>query len=139
LNKPSSPTRHFEAAIHMVSPFHFNVTDTKNHLLEPAINGTTGILQAIKENAPTTKRVVVTSSFAAMTIAKYGEGASKTYSGADFNPITPAQTSLHPNYCYRPSKTSLRKQLGISSGTRTRISLSRLAIRRWFSALSRAP
>lgn len=48
----------FEAVIHTASPFHFNVTDIKKDLLDPAINGTTGILRAIKENAPTVKRVV---------------------------------------------------------------------------------
>ena len=48
----------FEAVIHTASPFHFNVTDTKKDLLDPAIIGTTGILKAIKKNAPTVKRVV---------------------------------------------------------------------------------
>lgn len=48
----------FEAVIHTASPFHFNVTDIKKDLLDPAIIGTTGILHAIKKNAPTVKRVV---------------------------------------------------------------------------------
>lgn len=34
--------------------------------LDPAIKGTTGILRSIKEHAPSVKRVVVTSSSAAM-------------------------------------------------------------------------
>lgn len=51
----------FEAVIHTASPFHFNVTDIKKDLLDPAINGTIGILYAIKKNAPTVKRVVRTS------------------------------------------------------------------------------
>merc|ERR1711939_485952 len=33
-----------EAVIHTASPFHFNVTDTKKDLLDPAINGTKGVL-----------------------------------------------------------------------------------------------
>lgn len=48
----------FEAVIHTASPFHFKVTDIKKDLLDPAIIGTTGILHAIKKNAPTVKRVV---------------------------------------------------------------------------------
>lgn len=48
----------FEAVIHAASPFHFNVTDTKKDLLDPAINGTTGLLKAIKASAPSVKRVV---------------------------------------------------------------------------------
>ena len=48
----------FEWVIHTASPFHFNVTDVKKDLLDPAIVGTTGILKAIKKNAPGVKRVV---------------------------------------------------------------------------------
>ncbi len=48
----------FEWVIHTASPFHFNITDTKKDLLDPAIIGTTGILKAIKKNAPSVKRVV---------------------------------------------------------------------------------
>jgi hypothetical protein len=47
----------FEAVIHTASPFHFNVTDIKRDLLDPAINGTTGILHAINKSAPCMKRV----------------------------------------------------------------------------------
>jgi nucleoside-diphosphate-sugar epimerase len=53
--KSSDP---FEAVIHTASPFHFNATDVKKDLLDPAINGTIGILKAIKKNAPMVKRVV---------------------------------------------------------------------------------
>lgn len=53
----------FEWALHTASPFHFNITDTKKDLLDPAIIGTTGFLKAIKKNAPTVKRVVSTSDF----------------------------------------------------------------------------
>ena len=62
----------FEAVIHTSSPFHFNVTNTKKDLLDPAIIGTTGILKAIKKNASTVKRVVITSSFA--SIVNPGKG-----------------------------------------------------------------
>ena len=52
--------------IHIASPFHFNVTDYNKEFYEPAIQGTTGILEeAIKEKS--VKRVVITSSFAAVT------------------------------------------------------------------------
>lgn len=48
----------FEIVIHTSSPFHFNVTDVKKDLLDPAVIGTTGLLKAIKQSAPTVKRVV---------------------------------------------------------------------------------
>ena len=48
----------FEYVIHTSSPFHFNATDVKKDLLDPAVIGTTGVLRAIKKSAPTVKRVV---------------------------------------------------------------------------------
>lgn len=66
----SSPP--FSAVIHSASPFHFNVTDVQKELLDPAVMGTTGILKSIKKNAPTVKRVAITSSFAAMINADKG-------------------------------------------------------------------
>lgn len=48
----------FDVVIHTASPFHFNVTDTKKDLLDPAIIGTTGVLKSVKQHAPTVKRVV---------------------------------------------------------------------------------
>lgn len=50
--------RPFDVVIHTSSPYHYNVSDVKKDLLDPAINGTTGILKAITQNAPTVKRVV---------------------------------------------------------------------------------
>jgi hypothetical protein len=47
-----------EAVIHTASPFHFNVTDIQKDLLDPAINGTTGILKAIVSKALQIKRMV---------------------------------------------------------------------------------
>lgn len=48
----------FEAVIHTASPFHFNAQDIQKDLLDPAVNGTMGVLKAIKADAPTVKRVV---------------------------------------------------------------------------------
>jgi len=51
--------------IHVASPFHFKITDHNKDFYEPAIQGTTGLLQeALKEKS--IKRVVITSSFAAV-------------------------------------------------------------------------
>jgi len=38
-----------DAVVHTASPFHFKVTHP-NELIEPAINGTTGVLRSIKKN-----------------------------------------------------------------------------------------
>ncbi|MCJ1471162.1 methylglyoxal reductase (NADPH-dependent) gre2 [Pseudocyphellaria aurata] len=93
----------FEVVIHTASPFHYNVTDVKKDLLDPAVIGTTGILKAIKKSAPSVRRVVITSSFAAIIDPK--KLAGKTYSEADWNPITEAEALENPNNGYRASKT----------------------------------
>ena len=77
----------FEVLIHTSSPFHFNVSDTKSDLLDPAIIGTTGILKAAKKNAPTVKQVVITSSFASIIDSTKGSRPGYVYSEADCEPL----------------------------------------------------
>lgn len=78
----------FDAVIHTASPFHFNVTDIQAELLDPAVIGTTGILKSIQKGAPAVKRVVITSSFAAIMDVTKGSWPEHTYSEADWNPMT---------------------------------------------------
>ncbi|KAM3502477.1 hypothetical protein MY10362_004821 [Beauveria mimosiformis] len=99
----------FEAVIHTASPFTFNVTDIKRDLLDPAINGTTGILYAIKKKAPQVKRVVITSSFGSMTDMSKGLWPGHTYSEKDWNPITAEQALENPDVGYPASKTFAEK------------------------------
>lgn len=63
-----------------------NVENNERDLLIPAIHGTTEILKAIQAYNPNVKRVVITSSFAA--IINLGEGLRPgyTYSEKDWNP-----------------------------------------------------
>jgi len=93
----------FEAVLHTASPFHFNVQDPKKDLLDPAIIGTTGILRAIKANAPSVKRVAITSSFAAIINAKQHPSV---YNESSWNPVTEDE-ALHTDAgtAYRGSKT----------------------------------
>src|SRR5205807_1506969 len=48
----------FTGILHVASPFHFNATDPKTELIDPAVNGTLGILKATKAFAPTVKKIV---------------------------------------------------------------------------------
>lgn len=77
--------------------------------MDPAINGTKGVLSAIKKNAPTVKRVVITSSFASIINAPKGPSWDHTYSEEDWNPITEAQAVENPASGYRASKTFAEK------------------------------
>lgn len=98
-----------DAVIHTASPFHFNVTDTKKDLLDPAIIGTTGILHAVKKYAPSVKRVVITSSFASIVDGSKGNWPEHTYSEKDWNPITEKEAVANPANGYRASKTFAEK------------------------------
>ncbi|WEW60454.1 Glycine-rich RNA-binding protein 2, mitochondrial [Emydomyces testavorans] len=102
----------FEIVIHTASPFHFRITDAYEDLIKPAINGTVGILRAIKNSAPTVKRVVITSSFAAMIDVT--KPSTYVYSEVwpylhqahdDWNPMSEAQAGSSPMMGYRASKT----------------------------------
>ncbi|KAL1311406.1 hypothetical protein AAFC00_001571 [Neodothiora populina] len=99
----------FEAVVHTASPFHFNVTDIQKELLDPAFIGTTGILQSIKKNAPTVKRVVITSSYASIIDPSKGNWPEHTYSEADWNPMTHEQALEAPAAGYRASKVFAEK------------------------------
>ncbi|TLD27908.1 NAD dependent epimerase/dehydratase [Venturia nashicola] len=74
----------FEYVLHIASPVHHKSEDPVKDMLEPAINGTVGILRAAKAFAPQVKRVVITSSFAAM----YNASPPKVYDETSWNPVT---------------------------------------------------
>ncbi|KZM26997.1 Methylglyoxal reductase (NADPH) [Ascochyta rabiei] len=99
----------FEAVLHTASPFHFNVTDVQKDLIDPAVIGTTGILKSIAKYAPSVKRVVITSSFAAIVQADKGFWPGHAYSEADWNPITLEEATENPMMGYRASKTFAEK------------------------------
>lgn len=97
----------FEAVIHTASLYHYNVTDNQYDILDPAINGTTGILEAIIKSAPSVKRVVITSAFAAIVDTHRRERYQ--YSERDWNPVTLDCARHAPLGGYRGSKTSAER------------------------------
>ena len=80
--------RGVDGVIHTASPFFTQVEDNERDLLDPAIKGTTSILQAVQKYAPQVTRIVITSSFAAIFDASQGFRPGYTYSEQDWNPIT---------------------------------------------------
>lgn len=97
----------FEAVLHTASPFHFNVTNPKKDLLDPAIIGTTGILKSIKKNAPTVNRVAITSSFASIINATEHPDV---YNESVWNPVTMDQAlNTDAATAYRGSKKLAEK------------------------------
>jgi nucleoside-diphosphate-sugar epimerase len=97
----SSPP--FDYVIHTASPYHLNVQDPVKDFLDPAIKGTTGILKSIQLYAPEVKRVVITSSSAA--IINPGNHL-EVYNESVWAPVTWEEAML-PQNTYRASKVNL--------------------------------
>jgi nucleoside-diphosphate-sugar epimerase len=96
--------------IHLASPFVLNATDYEKDLFDPAVNGTVGILKAVKKNAPQVKRIVITSSFASVLDPNKGTRPGYTYTEADWNPITREEAKrADGTVAYLVSKTLAEK------------------------------
>ncbi|KAG8945082.1 methylglyoxal reductase (NADPH-dependent) gre2 [Tulasnella sp. 424] len=78
----------FDSVIHTSSPSRSDAKDIQTELLDPAISGTTSILESIRTCAPTVKRVVITASIASIITVPKGNWPGKVYSEQDWNPIT---------------------------------------------------
>jgi len=82
--------------LHTASPYSMDVKDAKKDLLEPALNGTLNVLESVQK-AGTVKRVVLTSSVAAITDCP---DPNHTYTEADWN----VSSSLTRNPYYYSKK-----------------------------------
>lgn len=82
-----------------------NVTDVQKEVLDPAIIGTTGLLESAARLAPTVRRFILLSSFAAMIDLSKGDRPGHIYTSADWNPITHEESLKDAVNGYRGSKT----------------------------------
>jgi len=101
-----------DGVIHTASPFVTSVEDNERDLLKPAIRGTTNVLESIQKQAPKVKRVVITSSFAAIIDLVQGPRPGYTYSEKDWNPVTyeaAAEKDCDGSVAYCASKTLAEK------------------------------
>ncbi|HJU81974.1 MAG TPA: NAD-dependent epimerase/dehydratase family protein [Acidimicrobiia bacterium] len=90
---PAFADRQF--VIHTASPYVLHVGDPQRDLIDPAVNGTLAILNAAM-SSPSVKRVVITSSFAAITDEPDGtfdEGMWNDRSSVDRNPYYFSKTA----------------------------------------------
>lgn len=93
--------RPFDSIVHVASPYHYQPEDIQRDLIDPAVNGTLGILKAAKEYAPSVRRVVITSSFSAMVHTK---NPPMVYTEKHWNPITMEEAKENGVQAYRASK-----------------------------------
>ncbi|SCV34372.1 related to aldehyde reductase II [Fusarium fujikuroi] len=77
-----------DAVLHIASPFTLDVNDNETELLVPAIAMTKGLLESASMYGAEIKRIVITSSFAAMVDLKKGLWPGHTYNEADWNQVT---------------------------------------------------
>ncbi|KAE9578308.1 Ketoreductase [Colletotrichum fructicola] len=91
----------FDCVIHTASPFHENFDDPVTDLLDPAIKGTIGLLRAVKNHALQVKRVIITSSFAAIVNSA---SPPSVYDENSWNPITWDEAVAERSLAYRGSK-----------------------------------
>jgi nucleoside-diphosphate-sugar epimerase len=100
-----------DTVIHTASPFLYSVANDARDFLDPAIKGTTELLKSVKKTAPGVKRVIITSSFAAIGGFGQVDDAGKTYTSADWNPVTweDALATKEMNFAYRASKKFAEK------------------------------
>ncbi|KAF5094805.1 hypothetical protein D0Z03_001986 [Geotrichum reessii] len=92
--------------LHTASPFHFEGDDPEKNLLIPAINGTKSALTAAHKYGPNVKKVVVTSSYAAMVQYPFNlYDPDFVYTEKHWNNITYEEAKKDNFLAYLASKT----------------------------------
>ncbi|EIE24719.1 NAD(P)-binding protein [Coccomyxa subellipsoidea C-169] len=90
---------------HTASPFIREVHDPQKDLVDPAVKGTRNVVQAAVKSKDTVKRIVVTSSFAAVVKSQKGPQNGSLFTEEDWND----ESSLD-DQPYRFSKTEAEKE-----------------------------
>lgn len=101
----------FDAIIHSASPIAFVDSSDRvvPEVIGPALNGTTSLLKAAHAYAPSVKRIIYTSSFAAILHWQLGNRPGYTYSEKDWNPIELGDALKTPGKAYQTSKKLAEK------------------------------
>ncbi|ETN42807.1 uncharacterized protein HMPREF1541_01965 [Cyphellophora europaea CBS 101466] len=95
-----------DGIIHVASPFTYDIQDNKRDLVLPAINGIKTLLQSAAK-IDSVKRIVITSSFAAVVDIERKAPPAFEYTSRDWNPQTYEESIDHkstPVVAYRGSK-----------------------------------
>lgn len=96
--------------LHLAAPFGYAYKNFETELLIPSINGTKSICLAASK-APSVKRVVLTSSFAAIFDASAGPSPGRVYTENDWSPLTyeDGKNAAITPVAYRASKVLAEK------------------------------
>jgi nucleoside-diphosphate-sugar epimerase len=105
-----NPPKPITGIIHLASPFTLHVKDNKHDLLEPAVKGAVGILEAAKRyDSDSLRRVVLTSSFASIIDMTKGYRPGYVYTEKDWNPQGWETADLDGSTAYCASKKLAEK------------------------------
>ncbi|KAK8854804.1 hypothetical protein IAR55_003543 [Kwoniella newhampshirensis] len=104
-----------DAVAHLASPFYTSGVKDPQELIGPALKGTTGILNSVQKNNPKVKRVVITSSVAAVMSVR-SRKAPVVYTEDDWNVdsikhVEENGVNSDGGDSYRASKTLAEKAL----------------------------
>lgn len=95
--------------IHTASPVVFEAEDLKKTVIDPAITGTLSVLSAAKKYGKNVKRVVLTSSYAALT--HHIQSPGRLVNEDTWNPITIEEATKDGAAAYFASKKFAEKAL----------------------------
>jgi nucleoside-diphosphate-sugar epimerase len=100
-----------DIVVHTASPFLYSAASGPRDFLDPAIKGTSELLNSIQSTKNDVKRVIITSSFAAVGAFGQVSDVGKTYTSDDWNPTTweEANATTDLGYAYRASKKFAEK------------------------------
>jgi nucleoside-diphosphate-sugar epimerase len=74
--------------MHLAAPYNVSLTNNEDDVLIPAIKGTESILKSVHAHGAAVKRVIITSSFAAIYNPTKGLNPGHAYTEDDWSPIT---------------------------------------------------
>lgn len=90
-----------EVVMHTASPCTLKFTDPMTELIDPALLGTVNILRALQRNGPQVRRVVITSSIAAILDVA---NPTATFNEESWNPCDMAAINQGPGRAYMLAK-----------------------------------
>ncbi|KAI9338821.1 NADPH-dependent methylglyoxal reductase-like protein GRE2 [Obelidium mucronatum] len=98
--------------LHVASPVSFNWKNLENDLITPAVHGTIGILNSVHEHGQTVKRVVITSSVAAIRTENLADPRGRSeldWNLASIEQYNNLKENTPPGIAYQASKTLAEK------------------------------
>lgn len=95
--------------LHTASPFFYDTTDPERDLIIPAISGTKNILTAIKKHRPEIKKVVITSSDAAIYSSVDEQDSTLSFDESSWNNISYEEAIQDPIAAYYGAKSFAEK------------------------------